>query len=201
MYLVNEILVFTPGRRQEGLDRLGWIHGLMQPNPGFVQALVGRYQGDGFRHTVLRLWESAEAFQKFRETPDGNYGRNRPEGLYTNEPVVPRWESFLEGQGNAKGNFLLKVQTEVPEGAWEAFIAQRQELQAAAIASGGVVDDRNFRATDQSQALAIVRFESRDAYDRFVDSPEFAKVNAKLPEGVRLVRRECFEIVSEVLPK
>ena len=201
MYLINEILVFSPGRRQEGLDRLGWIHGLMQPNPGFVQAVVGRYQGDGFRHTVLRLWESAEAFQKFRETPDGNYGRNRPEGLYVNEPVVPRWESFLEGEGQARGNLLAKIQVEVPEGAWEALMAQRKDMQSAAIASGGIVDVRNFRATDQNQALTLARFESRAAYDRFIDSPEYVKANAALPEGVTMVSRELFEIVSEVLPK
>jgi heme-degrading monooxygenase HmoA len=201
MYLVNEILVFTPGRRQEGLDRLGWIHGLMQPNPGFVQALVGRYQGDSFRHTVLRLWESAEAFQKFRETPDGNYGRNRPEGLYVNEPVVPRWESFLEADGNAKGNFLVKIQREVPDGAWESLTTQLKDVEAAATASGGLVDARNFRATDQSQALTVARFESRDAYESLIDSPSFAKAAAGLPEGVNIIRREYFEIVSEVLPK
>jgi heme-degrading monooxygenase HmoA len=149
----------------------------------------------------LRLWESADAFQKFRETPDGNYGRNRPEGLYVNEPVVPRWESVLEGHGNAKGNFLAKIQTEVPEGAWDALTSQRKDMQSAAIASGGLVDVHNFRATDQNQALTLARFESRDAYDSFIDSPAFAKANASLPEGVNLVRRECFEIVSEVLPK
>jgi heme-degrading monooxygenase HmoA len=201
LYLINEILVFSPGRRQEGLDRLGWIHSLMQPNPGFIQALVGRYQGDSFRHTVLRLWESAEAFQKFRETPDANYGRNRPEGLYVNEPVVPRWESFLEADGNAKGDFLLKVQLEVPDEAWEARVGQLKELQNAAIATGAVVSARNFRATDQSQSLSLVRWESRDAFERFVDSPDYAKANATMPDGVKLIRREFFEVVSEVLPK
>jgi hypothetical protein len=40
MFLINEILNFTPGRRKEALDRLSYIHGLMAPSPGFVQALV-----------------------------------------------------------------------------------------------------------------------------------------------------------------
>ena len=201
MYLVNEILVFTPGRRQEGLDRLGWIHSLMAPHAGFIQALVGRYQGDGIRHTVLRFWESADTFQKFHETPDGNYGRNRPEGLYQGESVVPRWESFAEAAGNVKGNFLVKVQREVPEGAWDAFTTYEKELVAARLALGGVEYIRQFRATDQSQALTIARLESRDVYERLLDSPDFSKVMLSAPEGVSLVRTEGFEVVSDVGPK
>src|SRR5687767_13401062 len=96
MFAQNEILVFTPGRKQEGLERLAWIHSLMAPQPGFKMAFVAKYLGDGTRHTIMRFWEDEAAYQAFRATPDGNYGRNRPEGLYVNEPVVTPLVSFGE---------------------------------------------------------------------------------------------------------
>lgn len=201
MYLMNEILVFTPGRRHEGLDRLGWIHNLMAPQPGFIHASVSRYQGDSTRHTVLRLWDSADAFQRFRETPDGNYGANRPEGLYWNEPVVARWESFAEASGNVKGNFLVKIQREVPEGAWDAFMTFQRELLQTALAPGGVESIHQFRVADPSQALTVARLESRDVYEALLDNSDFGKLMLSTPEGVNMLRTECFEVVSDVGPK
>ncbi len=201
MYLMNEILVFTPGRRHEGLDRLGWIHNLMAPQPGFIHASVSRYQGDSTRHTVLRLWDSADAFQRFRETPDGNYGADRPEGLYWNEPVVARWESFAEASGNVKGNFLVKIQREVPEGAWDAFMTFQRELLQAALAPGGVESIHQFRVADPSQALTVARLESRDVYEALLDNSDFGKLMLSTPEGVNMLRTECFEVVSDVGPK
>jgi heme-degrading monooxygenase HmoA len=121
MYLVNEILVFAPGRHKEAIDRLEYIHGLMAGAPGFRVGLVGKYLGGATRHTVLRFWEDEAAYQAFRAGPNGNYGRNRPEGLYTNEPVVPAWNEVVEVPGDAQGAFLVKVQRDVPEDAWEAY--------------------------------------------------------------------------------
>ena len=201
MFLVNEILVFTPGRRQEGLDRLGWIHGLMAPQPGFIGAIVAKYQGDPTKHTVLRFWENIEAYQRFREGPDGNYGRGRPEGLYSNEQVVPQWESVLEGKGDAKGSFLVKVQMEVPEGAWDGFTEHRKRVQAAALSFGGVEYFRQFRAKDRSEALLVGRWRSRDDAERWSESAEFGAVRGGAPEGVQPISAQYFEVASDVGPK
>jgi heme-degrading monooxygenase HmoA len=200
MFLVNEILVFSPGRRQEGEDRLAWIHSLMAPNPGFKQALVAKYLGDPFRNTVLRFWDNIEAYQKFRETPDGNYGRNRPEGLYTNERVVPQWDSIHETEGSAQGDFLVKVHREVPENGWDSF-TQAIKVAEPALKSNGVVYARHFRARDQNQALTVARFQSRENVERFTASPEYLKMIQSMPEGVVPGRIEFFEVVSDVGPK
>ena len=78
MFLLNEILVFAPDRRQEALDRLAWIHGLMAKRSQRTRcAIVARNVGDSVRHTILRYWDSAGAYQAFREGPDGNYGRGQ----------------------------------------------------------------------------------------------------------------------------
>lgn len=201
MYLINEILNFAPGRRDEALARLEWIHGLMADKPGFYRALVAKYLGDGTRHTVLRLWESEDAFQRFRETPDGNYGRNRPEGLYANDQVVPRWNSVFETAGSGAGRYLVKVQREVPEGAWGAFTEAWKQMAAAAIAGGRVAEQRSFRAADRSEALTIARFRDRAAFENLLESSEYAKARTAMPEGVNLVSTHCFEVVSEVTPK
>ena len=78
MYVRNEILVFTPGRGKEGLERLNWIHSLMAPHAGFRDAIVAKYLGDATRHTIMRFWENEEAYDAFRASPDGNYSSNRP---------------------------------------------------------------------------------------------------------------------------
>jgi heme-degrading monooxygenase HmoA len=196
--LVNEILDFTPGRRQEALKRLEYIHGLMSDKPGFHKAIVAKYLGDGTRHTVLRFWDSDDAFQRFREGPDGNYGRNRPEGLYQNDAVVPRWNSIFESSDSEEGNFLVKVQREVPENAWDQFIAAGRQLSANATPT--VFDERTFRATDRSEALTVARFRDRAAFEDLLESPGFVKIRNTMPEGVKLVSSACYEIVSEVQP-
>ena len=201
MFVLNEILVFTPGRGQEGLDRLGWIHGMMAPNPGFQQAIVAKYLGDTSRHTIMRFWDDEAALQKFRETPDGNYGRNRPEGIYNNERVVSPWNSFGEVNGDASGDFLIKVQREVPEDAWGKFMEQQKAIRDLAAKMGGLVWARQLRAKEQSVALTVARFRSRTDVERIIESPEYGDVMKKLPESVTLVRTECFEIVSDVVPK
>ncbi len=81
MFLVNEILVFSRGRRQEALDRLAGIHALMAKQPGFQRTYVAKFLGDAVSHTILRIWQDEEAYLTFRAGPDGNYGRGRPEGV------------------------------------------------------------------------------------------------------------------------
>jgi hypothetical protein len=64
----------------------------------------------------------------------------------------------------------------------------------------GLVYARQLRARDANAALAVVRFTDRAAWEAFVDSAAYVEAS-KLPEGVKHVRTETFEIVSNVLPK
>ena len=202
MFLINEILNFTPGRRQEALDRLSYIHGLMAPSAGFVQAIVAKYLGDGTKHTVLRFWESEDAYQKFREGPNGNYGRNRPEGLYVNDQVVPQWNGLYEEEGNAQGNFLVKVQQPVAEDQWDQFTSRNRGIQDVVSNLGGLASARHFRAKDRSEALTVVRWQGRENLERLLESPDFAKLVAPMiAAGAKLPSTECYEVVSEVAPK
>jgi len=197
MFLLNEVLVFTPGRRQEALDRLAWIHGLMASKPGFRRAIVAKYLGDGTRHTVLRLWEDAEAFRSFREGPDGNYGRGRPEGLYRNESVTPQWNGVLEAESGAQGPFLVKVVREVPSVSWGAFALYQTQLQEFLSGSEGVTGLQAFRATDRDESLLITRFRDRASFERLLESAGFPAVASAAPPGIVPRSMECYEVVSE----
>ena len=201
MYVLNEVLVFGLGRRKEALERLSWIHGLMSPHDGFKQAIVAKYLGDSLRHTIMRFWEDEEAYQAFRATPDGNYGRSRPEGIYTGERVIGPLVSYGEVNGNAAGNFYIKVQREVPAAAWSGLLDQQKAMLDLAPSLSGLVWARQLRAKDQDQALVVARFRSREDFENMIDSTEYVELQKKVPESVNLVRTECFEIVSDIGPK
>jgi heme-degrading monooxygenase HmoA len=181
LFLLNEILVFAPARRKEALDRLAYIHGLMASKPGFRQAIVGRYLGDGVRHTVLRIWEDEDAYRRFREGPDGDYGKGRPPGLYTNEQVTPQWNSVLETGAGAGGDrrdysHLVKVQFEIPEDGWERFLDQEKRLESNVQSLGGVDHRLVCRAKDRPECLVIIKYPDKANWDRLIDSPEYAKL-------------------------
>ena len=200
MFLMNEILVFSPGRRQEALDRLAWIHGLMAGQPGFVRVFVSKYLGDGTSHTILRLWQDEASLLRFRETPDGNYGRNRPEGLYVNQQVVPQWVNAPTDEDLKGGPFLIKTQREVPETAWDAFDATMAKIVGVA-RSAGMQAAVTLRAKDRSESLTVARFPSRSEFESFLESPEFGAARQGMPEGEKPTSTSCYEVVSEVTPK
>jgi heme-degrading monooxygenase HmoA len=201
MYVRNEILAFGPGRRKEALERLNWIHSLMVPHAGFIQALVGKYLGDVSRHTIMRFWETEEAYDAFRATPDGSYGASRPEGIYTGEPVPTPLMSFGEAAGKATGNFLVKVQREVPAGAWDAFLKQQRSMMELAANLPGLVWARQLMTKDQDKALVVARFRNREEFEQLVDSSQYLEALSLIPQEVKHIRTECFEVVSDVGPK
>lgn len=201
MFLLNEILVFTPGRRQEGFDRLAHIHSLMAPSPGFRQAIVARYLGDPQTHTVLRYWDSAEALQQFRAGPNGNYGRNRPEGLYTNQPVIPQWLSFAECENPPdEGSLLIKVERPVPAAQWPAYEAYAKATLTLTEKAKGLTSAVAFKAVDQDAAISITRMRSRADLEAFVDNPEYAATRSLLPADIPQASSGVFEVVSLVTP-
>ncbi len=77
MFLLQEVLRVRNTRQTEAVKRLNWIHGLMQPNPGFVSAVVARYLGNPTDYLILRAWADKDAYLAFRQTPDGS---ELPEG-------------------------------------------------------------------------------------------------------------------------
>lgn len=201
MFLLNEILVFTPGRRQEGFDRLAYIHSLMAPSPGFRQAIVARYLGDPQTHTVLRFWDSLEAYHGFRAGPNGNYGRNRPEGLYTNQPVIPQWLSFAECENPPDdGSLLIKVERPVPAPQWPAYEAYAKATLTLTEKAPGLTSVVAFKAVDQEAAISITRMRSRAALEAFVDNPEYAATRSMLPADMPHASFGVFEVVSVVNP-
>jgi hypothetical protein len=206
MFLLNEILVFAPARRQEAMARLAYIHGLMASKPGFRRAIVGRYLGDGVRHTVLRMWEDEAAYRSFREGPDGDYGKGRPAGLYFNEAVTPQWNSVLETGAGASGSgeafsHLIKVQFEMPDEAWERFLDQQKRMESVLQPLGGTDHRFVFRAKDRPECLLIIKYPDRAIWERVVDSPEYAKLFDEIRATAKHMRTEGFDVLSEVGPK
>jgi heme-degrading monooxygenase HmoA len=173
----------------------------MAPQPGFREAIVAKYLGDTSRHTIMRFWEDEDAYQAFRATPDGNYGRNRPEGLYVNERVITPLVSYGEGVGPAQGNFLVKVERAVPAEARDAFMDQQKGMMAMASSLPGLVWARQLRTKDGEGVTTVARFRSREDLENMVESPQYGESLKAIPEGVNLVRIECFEVVSDVAPK
>jgi heme-degrading monooxygenase HmoA len=200
MFLLNEILNFGPGRREEALARLQYIHGLMASKAGFQRAIVARYLGSPTRHTILRVWDDEAAFRAFREGPDGNYGRGRPEGLYSNEPVVPQWNGYAAAAGSARGGYLVKVQNQAPENAKDAYRQYQTQLNKMAQDLGGLVSSWQFQAKEGDGFLTVWRFAGVADFDRMFEDPQRVQARAGLPEGISPSSIECFDVVSEVLP-
>jgi len=200
MFVLNEILNFGIGRRQEAWDRLAWIHSTMAPHDGFIEAIVAKYLGESHRHTIMRFWRDQAAFEAFRATPDGSYGKGRPAGIYEGEKVVTPLNSIADVDGPAQGNFLVKVQHAVEESAWPAFIEYQMAVKEVGSQIPGLVWARQCRGRDENAAIAVVRFQDRESWEQLVDDPMFVASTSNLPEGVTVTRTEAFEIVSDVLP-
>src|SRR5215467_6517467 len=126
MFLFQETLKVNQTRQSELIARQHWIHGLMQPNKGFLGAQLSRYLGNPTDYLVLRMWATEEDFQTFRAGPDGNYGRNRPEGLFEGVASGRRYTSVIESPGSAKGNFLVRSVYGVEPERNDEFVANRQ---------------------------------------------------------------------------
>ena len=201
MFVLNEILNFGVGRRQEGWDRLAWIHSTMAPHDGFIEAIVAKYLGEGHRHTIMRFWRDEDAYQAFRSSPDGGFGSSRPQGLYTNEPVLTPLLSYGEYSAPMSGNFLVNVQADIAPDAWDAFLAHQKVMMANAPDVPGLVWDRQMRAKEKDAIVGTARLRSREDFEDLLESPAYGQLLRDMPAGVTLVRVECFEVISDVGPK
>jgi len=198
MYMLNEILLFAPERRQEALDRLTWIFSLFQKHSGFKRAIVARYLGDATRYAILRFWDRPEDWDAFRASPDGGYGRTKPPGIYENEHVLNPLVSFGEAAGSSKGNFLVEIERTVPGDAWDGFLKQQRTMLDVAPRIPGFVWANQLRAKDADQSLVLARFSDREAYERMVDSEAYQEALKSMPEGVSHVQTGCYEVLVDV---
>ncbi len=203
MYLVQEVLRVSNGRNVEAINRLHWIHSLMQPQPGFVCAQVCAYLGNSSRHLVLRMWEDKAAYEAFRATPEGSgYSANRPPGLYEAQPCGREWELSAETVGPAAGNWLMRGEFDITEGRWDDYLKLRAMQDEVHLSSGGLVVARQFKQLDaENAALMLIRKTGRADHLKYMENENLPGTNPDRPRGTFTARgNEYYEIVDETLP-
>jgi len=205
MFLVQEILQVANGRNKEAVNRLNWIHSLMQPQPGFVGAQVCQYLGNSMRHLILRMWDDKESYQAFRETPDGSgYSKNRPPGLYEGQPCGREWRLLQETTGLAQGNFLIRCEFDIAEGRWDDYLTVKKAQDRIHREAGGLQYARNYQQLDADNgALLLVRKTGREDHMKYVESLLKSALRETGPQGTSTARgdyMEYYEIIDEVAP-
>ena len=205
MFLVQEILQVANGRNKEAVNRLNWIHSLMQPQPGFVGAQICQYLGNSMRHLILRMWDDKESYQAFRETPDGSgYSKNRPPGLYEGQPCGREWRLLQETTGLAQGNFLIRCEFDVAEGCWDVYLTVKKAQDRIHREAGGLQYARNYQQLDADNgALLLVRKTGREDHMKYVESLLKSALRETGPQGTSTARgdyMEYYEIIDEMTP-
>jgi heme-degrading monooxygenase HmoA len=198
MYAVSEIIRFTPGRRKEGIDRLSWMHRLMQQETGFREAVIAKYLGDATRFLVLRYWQDADSYAGFRAIFARDHAANRPVGLYEIESNQP-FDCYYERQEAAGGDacFLVKTHRRVPEAAWEQYLPHQKEVEALTFELGGLAELRRLKAPESTDVLNVYRYRSRSDFERYFESSAHFELTTQWPEGIDLVSTQLYEVVSE----
>jgi heme-degrading monooxygenase HmoA len=203
MILVQELLRVPNNRQSELVERQRWIHGLMQPNPGFVKAQVARFLGNATDYLILRYWNSREEFEAFRQTPDGqNYPKSKPEGLFESLPVGRLWENAIDSPGTGAGNFLVRSLYHANDGRYDEFVENRRRHDGLALQVPGTVgmwmwrciDDSEHKDSFQNLAFRV----DRDAYNAYLESPQAKEYRAGNVRGLYKTQgTECYEVVAE----
>jgi heme-degrading monooxygenase HmoA len=207
MFLLQEVLRVRNTRQTEAIKRLNWIHGLMQPNRGFVSGVVACYLGNPTDYLILRAWDDRDAYLAFRQTPDGqDYPKSRPEGLYEGLPVGREWQLEIDSPGSVSGAYLVRsVYRVAPENAGE-FIENRRRHDGFALRVPGTAGLQTFRCLDKDSEhsdtfLCLARRTDRDAYNAYLESPESAEYRSGNRRGLyATLSTDCYEVVDEVLP-
>jgi heme-degrading monooxygenase HmoA len=207
MYALQEVLRVSNSRQTEAIKRLQWIHSLMKPQPGFVRAQVSRFLGNPTDYLILRVWDSAGDWARFRETPDGaNYPKSRPEGLYEGLPVGRNWELAIDSPGSGPGSYLVRSIYKVADGRGDEFVENRLRHDKLALEVAGTAGLQTFRCTDDDAEnrdtfLVLGRRTGRDAYNAYLESKQAAEYRAGNTRGLyRTQATECYEIVDEITP-
>jgi len=206
MYLLQEILRFNQRRQSEGIKRLQWIHGLMKPHPGFVRGQISRFLGNPTDYLILRVWNSPEDYQTFRASPDGGYGKSRPEGLYDGVPVGRGWERRLETDTGAPGEYLVRSIYEPAEGRAEDFVNNRRRHDGLFAQVPRQSSIETWQCTDTEGIglgtfLVLARRADRDAYNQYLESAQSEEYRKGNERGLyKTVLTECYEQVDETRP-
>lgn len=200
MFAQTEILRFTPGRRQEALDRLAWMHRLMKDTPGFHNALIAKYLGDATRYLVLRYWQDEESYKTFHTAFTQEHAPQHPRlpGLFEIEESQS-WECYYERSMPAErqGSFLLKTHRRVPAEAWDAYTPFQQDVEALTLQLGGLTQVRRLRSRESTDILNVQRYPSRDDFERYFESAPHLGMTQRWPEGIELISTQCYEVVAE----
>jgi hypothetical protein len=171
----------------------------MAPHAGFSQALVARDTSNEASHLILRIWESQAAYDAFRATPDGGYGKGRPEGLYQNRPVDRFFTQVAHTAGSGQGDFLVRALLNVTPEKWDAFTATRRAHDSARVPVGGVTDMGLWRWTEGDHALALHQQTSRADWDRWDQSAERAAYRTQAPAGLAsALEMGFYQVVTRV---
>lgn len=207
MYMLQEILRMANSRQSEGVKRLQWIHSLMKPQPGFVKAEVARYLGNPTDYLIMRIWDSQDAWNAFRQTEDGaNYPKNRPEGLYEGVAVGRNWELEIDSQGGQPGGFLVRSIYRPADGRMADFIENRRRHDKLALQVPNQSGLTTWRCTDTEEphagtALVLAKRKDRDAYNQYLESPQAAEYRKGNERGLyKTQETQCYEVVDTVLP-
>ena len=205
MFLLQEVLRVRNTRQSEAIERLNWIHGLMQPNPGFVKASVARYLGNPTDYLILRAWADRDAYLAFRATPDGqDYPKSRPEGLYEALPVGREWTLEIDSPGSVAGDYLVRSVYRVAAEDATEFAENRRRHDGLALQVEGTAVLQTFRCQDQDSEhsdtfLCLARRTDRHAYNAYLESAQSAEYRAGNRRGLyATVSTECYEVVDEV---
>ncbi len=200
MYLVHETLPITPGRHRAVEQRLADGHELMQQLPGFKEAQVCKYLGNGVRYLAIRRWENAAAYEAWGKSPlRDQYVSARPPGLYTDQPAFLFFEEALESPGDGAGDFLALNYMDIDATRWEQFVQSRRSHDKVAVAVGGLRHIRTYRdANDPAKGVSVWRCGGREVIERIGESDAMDAWRKTMPEGImRITTRGFYQIVRE----
>jgi heme-degrading monooxygenase HmoA len=200
VYVELETLPITPGKHRAVEQRLADGHELRAQLPGFKDAQVLKYLGNGVKYMALRRWESKAAYEGWEKSPQRDqYAGARPPGLYTGERTHLSLEEVLDSPGSGRGSFVGLNYMEVEAHRWDELLELRRSHDKVAIGVGGVQFIRTYRdAHDPTNALSIWRVGGREDIERIGESEAMEAFRKTLPEGIqRIHTREFYEVVRE----
>jgi len=211
MYLHLELKVVPVELLTEAVDRLFDMHTLMSQNDGFVEAHMWRYLGAPGKYLIVRTWQSPEAHETYRETPEAkNFSAGRASPMPYKNLVVQHWNEVARSAGSSQGDFLVRSLHNVGAGSDDAYLAIRRQYDALTAIPGmppaSQVEVRTYRpltgVDDLTEALVLERRTNRAGYDAFLESQISAGYEASLASTLYTTSIvEFYELVQQVLPK
>ncbi|MBM2827000.1 MAG: hypothetical protein HW403_1064 [Dehalococcoidia bacterium] len=97
MFVVHEELHVTTGMQAEAEARITQGHEMMKNQKGFAGAYVIKFSGNATKYLAIRMWDSKDAYEGWgRSSEREAYMKARPEGLYSQQPLIENYEVVAE---------------------------------------------------------------------------------------------------------